>query len=57
MARWQSLPLDAQIKLVELEINAAIRGAYVPQIYVTTKPDDRMAKLKVLRRRLLDRRP
>ena len=56
MKRWTSLPLDQQITLVEHEINHAIRAPYVPVIYPGTKGDERLPKLKALRRKLLDRR-
>ena len=57
MKRWTTLPLDEQLTLVEREINNAIRDAYVPRIYPDTTGDERMGKLKALRRRLLDKRP
>ena len=56
MKRWTSLPLDQQLTLVEREINHAIRSPYVPTIYPGTTGDGRTAKLKALRRKLLDRR-
>ena len=55
-ANWTSLPLDEQIALVEREINAAHRSPYVPTIYPGAEGDERLGKLKALRRKLLDRR-
>ena len=55
--RWTSLPVNEQLKLVEHEINNAIRDPYVPTVYPKIVGDERMVALKELRRKLLDRRP